>query len=67
MKHNDKERGARAVRSLKKQTTDAERLHLWQQTAAAQGLSGEFALAARIGAEPYSEEQARMVAVLFGR
>ncbi|WP_373746360.1 hypothetical protein [Neisseria dentiae] len=58
---------AQSFRRLKNRQTDEERLQGWQQTCAGKGLSGEFALAAKIGGEAYTDEQVRMVAELFGR
>lgn len=39
----------------------------WQQQCAKQGFSGEYALAIALGEKGYDEEQAEMVANLFGR
>lgn len=61
------QKNARNIRRLKNRQTDEERLQGWQQTCADKGLSGEFALAAKIGGEAYTDEQVRMVAELFGR
>lgn len=42
-------------------------LHQWRETAAAQGLRGEWAVAARLGVPAFSEEEMEAVANLFGR
>ncbi|SUO95100.1 hypothetical protein [Suttonella ornithocola] len=52
---------------LKKSLTDEQRLQGWQAVAHQQGLSGEYALAARLGEKGFDEERAEMVANLFGR
>ena len=38
-----------------------------RDTRAARGLSGEYALAVRLNGKAYTEEEADMVAALFGR
>lgn len=55
------------VRRLKNERTDEERLQGWQEVCTVKGLSGEFAVVAKIGGEAYTEEQVKMVAELFGR
>ena len=67
MSQTNPKHAAETVRRLKRQTTAQERLNGWQQTRAAQTLGGEFALNAKLGCPGYSEEQAEMVAALFGR
>lgn len=64
---NDKIQAAQKVRNMKQELTDEERLHLWQQAAAVQGLSGEFVLAQKLGQQAASEEQIHMISELFGR
>ena len=56
-----------AVGRLKHKASDDERLHAWRETCAEQGLSGEFVLSAKLNGAAYTEEEARMVAELFGR
>lgn len=58
---------AQTVGRLKNSRSGAQRLQGWRETCAAQGLGGEFAVAAKTGEPAYTEEQARMVAELFGR
>lgn len=53
--------------ALKKPLTDEQRLQGYQAVTHQQGLSGEYALAARLGEKGFDEEQAEMVANLFGR
>ena len=58
---------ARAIGRLENKADDKERLRAWQETCAEKGLSGEFALAAKLNGTGYTEEEAKMVAELFGR
>lgn len=67
MKPSPQQHAADTVRRLKRNTTPEQRLHGWQQTCTEQGLSGEFALAAKLGERGFDDEQAKMVAELFGR
>lgn len=55
------------IRKLKHKENDRERLQGWRSISAAQGLSGEYALAVRLNGKAYTEEEADMVAALFGR
>lgn len=55
------------ITPLPPQATDEARLEKWSQLSAEHGLSGEWAVAARLGEEAYSEEQIDMIANLFGR
>ncbi|EHM53039.1 hypothetical protein [Cardiobacterium valvarum] len=57
----------RTIRKLKHTESAQERLQGWRSISAAQGLSGEYALAARLNGKAYTEEEADMVAALFGR
>ncbi|NUE67614.1 cyanate hydratase [Snodgrassella sp. ESL0253] len=45
----------------------AEQQHLWHEYSGQQGFSNEWVMAARLGEPGYTEEQAHMVACLFGR
>ncbi|MFH6973418.1 hypothetical protein ACG2K1_05750 [Neisseria sp. 23W00296] len=58
---------ARAIGRLKNKVDDKERLRIWRETCADQGLTGEFVLAAKLNGAGYTEEEAKMVAELFGR
>lgn len=55
------------LRKLKNAENPQERLQGWRDTRAARGLSGEYALAVRLNGKAYTEEEADMVAALFGR
>ena len=55
------------LRKLKNAESSQERLQGWREIRAAQGLSGEYALAVRLNGKAYTEEEADMVAALFGR
>ena len=39
----------------------------WQQARVQQGLSGEFAVAAKLGEQAASEEQIKWIADMYGR
>lgn len=58
---------AQKIRQLKHQQTDTERLHAWQQTRTQNGLSGEFALSAKLGEDAATEEQIKWIAEMYGR
>ena len=58
---------AQKIRQLKHQQTDTERLYAWQQTRTQNGLSGEFALAAKLGESAATEEQIKWIAEMYGR
>ena len=51
------------IRQLKNELTPEERLKLWQQN----GLSGELALAAKLGEDVATEEQIKWIAEMYGR
>ena len=51
------------IRQLKNELTPEERLKLWQQN----GLSREFALAAKLGEDVATEEQIKWIAEMYGR
>ncbi len=55
------------VSRLKGKTTEQERLNGWRETCVGQNLSGEFVLGVKLNGAAYTEEEARMVAELFGR
>ena len=55
------------IRKLKHTASDRERLQGWRSVSTARGLSGEYALAVRLNGKAYTEEEADMVAALFGR
>ena len=55
------------IRQLKNELTPEERLKLWQQTCQQNGLSGEFALSAKLGESAATEEQIKWIAEMYGR
>ena len=57
----------RIRRRLKRKASDEEQLQGWHETCAEQGLSGEFILTTKLNGAAYTEEEARMVAELFGK
>ena len=58
---------AQTIGRLKRKASDEERLQGWRETCAEQGLSGEFILTAKLNGAAYTEEEARIVAELFGK
>ena len=58
---------AQTIGRLKRKASDEERLQGWRETCAGQGLSGEFILTTKLNGAAYTEEEARMVAELFGK
>lgn len=57
----------RTIRKLKHTESAQERLQGWHSVSTTRGLSGEYALAMRLNGKAYTEEEADMVAALFGR
>lgn len=55
------------IRQLKNDLTHEERLKLWQQTRQQNGLSGEFALSAKLGESAATEEQIKWISEMYGR
>lgn len=51
----------------KKNGNKTEQLRLWQEYSSLQGFSSEWVMAARLGEAGYTDEQAHMIACLFGR
>ena len=51
----------------KKAPANLERCRLWQGYRSGQGLGGEYLLGLQLNGRSYSEEEAAMVAALFGR
>jgi hypothetical protein len=66
-KNSNAQQAARAVGRLKNKSGKEERLQGWRDACAEQGLSGEFVLSAKLNGASYTEEEAAMVAELFGR
>lgn len=55
------------IHQLKNDLTHEERLKLWQQTRQQNGLSGEFALSAKLGESAVTEEQIKWISEMYGR
>lgn len=55
------------VKPLPEKTTDEAKVEKWRQLGAEHGLSGEWAIAARLGENGFTEEQMENIANLFGR
>ena len=66
-KNSNAQQAARAVGRLKNKSGKEERLQGWRDACTEQGLSGEFVLSAKLNGASYTEEEAAMVAELFGR
>lgn len=60
-------KAVQTIGRLKRKSSSEERLQGWREVCAEQGLSGEFVLTAKLNGSGYTEEEARMVAELFGR
>ena len=58
---------AQTIGRLKRKASDEERCKAGAKTCAKQGLSGEFILTTKLNGAAYTEEEARMVAELFGK
>ncbi|MDO5639588.1 MAG: hypothetical protein Q4G28_06930 [Neisseria sp.] len=52
---------------LPKNASNDAKVEKWRDTATKHGLSGEWAVAARLGQPAYTEEEADAIANLFGR
>ncbi len=61
------EQAADLVRRLKRHPSDEERLQGWQQARLQQGLSGEFAVSAKLGEQAVTDEQVKWIADMYGR
>lgn len=55
------------VKPLPENTTDEAKVEKWQQLCTEHAVSGEWAVAARLGENGFTEEQIETVANLFGR
>ncbi|WP_312266818.1 cyanate hydratase [Neisseria sp.] len=62
-----KERAAALKAAARLKETKEGKLQQWRETSAQQQFANEFTVAARLGEPAFTEEQAEMVASLFGR
>ncbi len=61
------QKAAQTIHQVKHDLTAEQRLQSWQQTRTQQGLSGEFAVAAKLGEQAFTEEQVKWIADMYGR
>ena len=61
------QKAAQTVHQVKQDLTAEQRVQGWQQARAQQGLSGEFAVAAKLGEQAFTEEQVKWIADMYGR
>ncbi|MDO4878446.1 MAG: hypothetical protein Q3966_04015 [Neisseria sp.] len=64
---DEKIQAVRTIKRLKNAQDEAGRLQGWREIREGQNLSGEYVLSAKLNGAAYTEEEARMVAELFGR
>lgn len=62
-----KERAAALKAAVRLKETKKDKLQQWRETSVQQQFANEFTVAARLGEPAFTEEQAQMVASLFGR
>ncbi|MDO4249840.1 MAG: cyanate hydratase [Neisseria sp.] len=62
-----KERAAALKAAARLKETKEGKLQQWRETSVQQQFANEFTVAARLGEPAFTEEQAEMVASLFGR
>ena len=61
------QKAAQTIHQIKHDLTAEQRLQGWQQARAQQGLSGEFAVSAKLGEAAFTEEQIKWIADMYGR
>ena len=61
------QKAAQTIHQVKHDLTAEQRVQGWQQARVQQGLSGEFAVAAKLGEQAASEEQIKWIADMYGR
>ena len=61
------QKAAQTIHQIKHDLTAEQRVQGWQQARVQQGLSGEFAVAAKLGEQAASEEQIKWIADMYGR
>ena len=61
------QKAAQTIRQTKQDLTAEQRVQGWQQARVQQGLSGEFAVAAKLGEQAAREEQIKWIADMYGR
>ena len=61
------QKAAQTIRQTKQDLTAEQRVQDWQEGRAQQGLNGEFAVAAKLGEQAFTEEQVKWIADMYGR
>ena len=61
------QKAAQTIHQVKHDLTAEQRVHGWQQARAQQGMSGEFAVSAKLGEAAFTEEQIKWIADMYGR
>lgn len=61
------QKAAQTIHQIKHDLTTEQRLQGWQQTRTQQGLSGEFAVSAKLGEQAFTDEQVKWIADMYGR
>ena len=61
------QKAAQTIHQIKHDLTAEQRLQGWQQTRTQQGLSGEFAVSAKLGEQAFTDEQVKWIADMYGR
>ena len=61
------QKAAQTIHQIKHGLTAEQRLQGWQQARTQQGLSGEFAVSAKLGEQAVTDEQVKWIADMYGR
>ena len=61
------QKAAQTIHQIKHDLTAEQRVQGWQQARAQQGMSGEFAVSAKLGEAAFTEEQIKWIADMYGR
>ena len=61
------QKAAQTIHQVKHDLTAEQRVQGWQQARAQQGLSGEFAVSAKLGEAAFTEEHIKWIAEMYGR
>ena len=61
------QKAAQTIHQVKHDLTAEQRVQGWQQARTQQGLSGEFAVSAKLGEAAFTEEQIKWIADMYGR
>ena len=61
------QKAAQTIHQVKHDLTAEQRVQGWQQARAQQGMSGEFAVSAKLGEAAFTEEQIKWIADMYVR